>query len=175
MVTDSRIQKNIASSRRRGLTLVEVLVVVSILAIVGLLMVPMGSRAEATRLQMAARRLVADLEYAQIKSIGNAEDPCAVVFNAADGEYFIARRSTATLPINNPATQTPYVVRFGHGAAIGLDGVTIDGINLGGGDKLEFDSQGALSAGTNSTITLKCGAATLSVSIDADTGEPSIP
>jgi len=159
--------------RRPGFTLLEILIVVACIAIVALLVVPSGDNTQ-TRLEMAARLLVADLEFAQLESIGNGADPCLIVFNKVDNSYEIVRHSSPSVPITNPATSGPYITHFGRGREEFLNGVTIDDISVGGDDRLEFTAMGALDQGTDAVITLRCGAQSTRIRLDASTGEPAL-
>jgi prepilin-type N-terminal cleavage/methylation domain-containing protein len=158
-----------------GFTLIELMIVTVILVIIGLLALPYAGKNESTRLLMASRCLVADIEFAQMASIGDGEDPYVIVFSQAEGSYHLARQSDPNTPVTNPATQGPYVVRFGQAVARDLEGVSFDNLVFSVTNQLSFDSSGAPSGGGNASITLRCGSVSQQITIDGDTGEVSVP
>ena len=160
---------------RAGLTLVEVLIVVAIASIVGLLAVPAGGVDADTRVRSAARKLIADLEYAQMRSTGDGADPWVVVFDPDADGYHLARQSDPGTPVTDPTTRGAYEVWFGGASGGAYRGVSIDSVTAGAGDRLNFDAWGGLSDGSNAVINLSSGGLTMQVVVDADTGTPTIP
>lgn len=158
----------------RGFSLLELLIVVAVLAIIAQMVLPAAASSQTTRLRTAARLLVADLEYAQMQSIGKGEDPCLLVFDVVNHTYSVARQSNPNTPINDPGTSLPYVTRFGHGRAANLVDVTIDSLDVGGDDRLGFTAMGVPDQGSDPVITLRCGLATMRVRVNASTGEPLV-
>ncbi len=167
-------KSNRSHDRRRGVSVIELLIVTAILAIIGLLSLPDAGADAVTRLRMAARRLVADLEYAQLQSIGDGADPWVIVFDVDADAYHLARQSDPSTPVTNPATRMPYTVQLGQVASSVYNNVVIDAVTVGALDQLKFDAWGALSDGADAVITLSSGSATVQIQIDADTGEPSV-
>lgn len=159
----------------RGFTLIEILIVVVLLSIVALVVLPSGGENDDARLAAAGRILIADLEFAQLASIGNGVDPCVVVFDTTNERYHLARDSAPSTPMTSPASNDPYETTFGEGRAHWLAGVELDEVAVGGDDALGFTHLGSLDQTTAATITLRSGAETLVISVDADTGEPSTP
>lgn len=162
------------SIRRSGFSLMELLIVVVCLAIMALIVLPGANSNQVTTLRLAARLLVADLEYAQLESIGKGDDPYVVVFHLPVNEYFIARSSDPSTPVLDPGSHLTYITRFGEGRAANLTGAIIDSIEVGGDDLLGFTALGVLDQGSDAMITLRCGSSTLQVRVDADTGEPIV-
>lgn len=160
--------------KRKALTLVEMLIVITLIAIAASLAVPLLGDTAGTRLQSAARLLVADLAFAQIESITHADDPCCVAFDQASGSYTVARSSTPATPITNPGTNQPYVTQFGIGRASELSGVSIQGYSLDGDNVLAFGMFGETDQATSATITLEANGQSLTVQIDPVSGEASI-
>lgn len=74
------------SGAARAYTLVEVLVVVTILGIAGMLVIPSLSQADVLRIQGAVRTIVSDLTYAQADALAYQEQR-AVVFNDRENYY----------------------------------------------------------------------------------------
>ncbi len=164
---------------RRGFTLVEVLLVVVVLAIVAAVATARIGKTDSQKLIGAAQILAADLAFAQIESITKGEDPRVVVFNTPSTAgsvhgYHIAAAATPNTPITNPVGKGPYEVRFGFGRAAPLDGVTIAGQSVGGDARLGFGLYGQLDQTTNATITLACSGKSITLTIDAITGETTI-
>ena len=158
----------------RALTLVELLIVIVLIAIAATLAVPLTADTDATRLRAAARLLTADLAFALIESITHADDRCVVIFDQANGSYTIARSSAPGTPITEPITGQPYVTQFGSGRAAELAGVSIQGHSLDGDDRVDFGMFGQIDQTTAATITLQAGALSMTVRIDAASGEASI-
>lgn len=153
----------------------ELMVVVSIVAIVAALAVPRLGANDETRVRAAARLLVADLEYAQIESITHSGAPRVVVFDTSTSTYRIATAATPATPITNPVSKQPYTVTFGTGATTSFAGVTIQSISLGGGTQIAFGPYGQTTqSASTSTITLAGGARRITISVDAGTGEVSV-
>lgn len=152
----------------------ELLIVVVLVAITAALALPRMGDTRATRLREATRLLIADLAFAQVESIAHGDDPCVVTFDQANASYTIARSSAPGTPITEPATNTPYVTQFGAGRAAALAGVTIQSYSLGGDNQVAFGMFGQIDQTTAATITLQGGTMTMTVQIDAASGETSV-
>jgi prepilin-type N-terminal cleavage/methylation domain-containing protein len=164
-----------AARRYRAFSILEVLIAVAILGILAALAMPKAHANDAANLRLAARLLIADLEYAQLMSMGNGADPCLIIFEPDKHAYYLAWRSDPDTPILNSATGFPYEVRFGLGRAIGLTSVVFAVLDVGGDDALGFTAMGSLDQTTDARIVLRSGSRTLTIRIDAATGEPSSP
>lgn len=150
------------------------MVVVLVTAIASAVVVAkLGSTVE-MRLRSAATLLAADIEYAQVESIAHADDTRVIVFDTATATYSLAASSAPKTPINNPIGNVPYTVTFGKDRAVNLTGVTLQSISVGGDTQLGFGAYGQLDQTANATITLACGANTITVTVDAATGQASI-
>src|SRR5688572_11490694 len=88
--------RRVERRRGRGMTVIEILVVVSCLAVAAALVLPSLGNTGTTQLRGAAESLVADLEYAQQFSLAHGDDPCVIVFDAANESFGLAR-------VSNPA------------------------------------------------------------------------
>lgn len=162
------------SGVREALSLVEMLIVVVIIGIAAGIAVPMLGDTNDTRLQAAARLLMADLEFARIQSITHGDDPCLVVFDQGNNSYSIANASDPSTPIINLIGNEPYTTQFGTGRAAAMTGVTIQGYSLDGDDRLGFGIYGELDQTTSATITLQAGTSTLTITVDPVSGETSL-
>lgn len=174
---DALSMNNTSPTKRRqprGFSLIEMLTVVTCLAVISYLVVSSTSDSDLPRLRSAARLLVADIEYAQLQSMGNSVDPCVLVFDLGDSTYHVARVSDPATPIDDPGSGLAFVTAYGNGRASGLDGVTFSVVDVGGDTELSFDAFGAPDQVTDATITLACGDDEITVRVDGDTGAPSI-
>jgi len=155
-------------------TLVEMMIVVLIISIIGAMAVARLGNTSLTRLRAAANVLAADLSFAQVESIAHADSPRVVVFNPTTSTYHIATTADLDVPITNPITKTPYSVRFGHGTAATLEGVTLSPTGVGGDNKLAFGAYGQIDQATSATVTLLCNGSNITLTINAITGEVTI-
>jgi prepilin-type N-terminal cleavage/methylation domain-containing protein len=169
--------------QHRGFTLIEILCVVVILGIASAIIIPqMGSRDDLNS-AAAARVLMSDLMYAQNRAIA-MQKKHFVEF--AGQTYTVQSRNTDTsalFTVTQPITKDPYVVSFGQ-ANSPLANASLGTPNFTGGT-VAFDEMGSpytYNAGTNvltpmitpGTITVTCGAKTLTVSIEPYTGETTV-
>lgn len=75
--------------RERGVTLIEIAVVLAIVGIMALFMAPaIGEWIDSYRIRQAGRQMSADLQFAKMKAIGMGRS-CAVVFNQNGFAYVI--------------------------------------------------------------------------------------
>lgn len=153
------------------MTLVEVLTVVMIIAIAAALAVPMLRNTAPNRLNAAANMFAADVGFTQSESMAHGEDLRVIVFDNAGDTYHIAAASDTATPLTNPITRKPYVVDYDDAASKSLRGVTIDSYSLGGDDELGFNVYGALDQATDATVTFGCDGMSVTVTVDAETGE----
>jgi prepilin-type N-terminal cleavage/methylation domain-containing protein len=139
-----------AQSDRRGYTLIEVLIVVTILGVIGAAVVPSMLTAGAMGVQAAARIIVADLLYAQNEAIAQQAER-RVVFDLANNGYRLVDETGTALTvdwINGQANN--YVVDFNKDRR--FQGVTITAVDFNGGDTLSFDDLGTPSNGGSVNI-----------------------
>ena len=164
-----------STRRQRGFTLAELLIVISVLAIVSALLVPLAGNDGATGVRAAAELLAADIEDVQARSLAEPKNAsCLVPYEDGSG-WYIARMSDAATPIDGIDGQ-PLTRRFGSGVLSGSAKVTLTAPALSGGG-LGFDDQGAPVA-SNSALTFLLGTdqgdLTLGVEVSAATGRVSI-
>lgn len=170
---------------RSAFTLIEVTIVVLILAIVVGAVVPMmGSRSD-IRLAAAARKMTADLQYAQALAISTQVSQY-VRFGANQYELMARAASGNSLVASvHPTDKTNFTVVFDNASAMPeLTDVTLDAATFGGQTTLVFDSQGMPSSynattgvaaplGSRATLVLRSGALSMNVYVEAYTGEIS--
>lgn len=112
------------SPRRRAYTLIEVLVVVTVLGIAAAMIVPSMGSTGVLRIQSAARQLVADITYAQSDALAY-QSRRAVVFIPGENRYVICEVNGA---IVDPETDAI----FSHAHPNDKYDVTIDAEKMGG-------------------------------------------
>jgi prepilin-type N-terminal cleavage/methylation domain-containing protein len=187
----SRKPSIVSAARRRGFTFIEIIAVIAILGGLWVLVLPaMGTRDD-LRLGSAARVMIADLLYAQNRAI-STQTTQFVSFTAAgggsNGGYAIYDAQPFGTAITNQVTLKPYAVTFGSGGASQFNSITLSGVSLGGNvlnTVLAFNEMGQPMACTptgtpvaltaTGTITLQSGTQTLVISVEADTGNITLP
>lgn len=159
---------------RHALTLVEMLIVVTILAILAAIALPTVQSLGGTQLAAAGRLLSADVEFAQAESIAHPDDPRLIRFDVARATYWVAAKSNPLVPIRDPAGPSALLVQFGDARGAGLEGVGIQSIDLGGDAELRFDAWGRPDQAQPARVVLQSGATTLTVTVAASTGDVSV-
>lgn len=159
---------------RLGFSLVELMITVTILGIIGALAAPMLTPNDTTKLRAAASILAADLDACRAGSIAHGEDPHVIVFDTTNHAYHLAAASDTNTPIAHPSNGGGYTIDFGTGDTSQLNGVTIQSVSVGGDDQLGFGLYGQLDQPTDATITLAAGGATVTLTLDAPSGEVTI-
>ena len=163
---------------RNAFTLIEILSVVIIIGIASAIILPQISARDDLRCAAAARSLMADLLYAQNRSIA-LQQMHYVQFNKAAGTWQImAQNSNAPgAVITHPVNGTPYIVTVGTG---NLSKVSINSVSFDSQTTLAFDAMGvpysynavtgtaALNAGS---VVFKAGVNTISVTVAPFSGE----
>jgi type II secretory pathway pseudopilin PulG len=166
-----RLERICRLRRLRGLTLVEIMVTLTCMAIAMAIVMPALGDRSADRLRGAAQMLIADLEFAQSESMSHGDDPRVLVIESDKAGYHLAAKSAPGTAVTNPVGAVPYVTRFGLGRANALGGVRVGAYNLGGDDQLGFGVLGQLDQTAAATITLQCGNRSIVVTVDPTTGE----
>lgn len=158
----------------RGFTLVEMLVVVVILGIIANISLAMLGSVELTKLKSAAELMEADLSLARMQSLTHSDELRVIVIDQANNRYRLTTAADTSTPITNTVDKQPYVVTFGSGRALKLAGVSIAGYSFGGDDQLQFGQYGQLDQASDATITLSAGGKSLTITLDAATGESAL-
>lgn len=130
---------------RRGYTLIEVLMVVTVLGIVAAVVVPQMLQAGTLGVQAAARMIIADVLYAQNDAVAQQAGR-RVVFDVANNRYRVTDTDDQTLTTPWRGSSDEYVVAFGRDSRFA--GVRITEVDFAGGTTLAFDEMGG-EAGDN--------------------------
>jgi len=163
-----------ASKRRadRGFTLVEVLVVVTIIAIAAAVVVPSMSQTGSLGVQAGGRMIIADLLFAQNDAIAQQKSR-KVVFTTAQNKYHLAALDGTVLGVNwkaGEASSGNYIVDFNNDDR--FPGVKIENANFGDDGEIVFDALG--SPDTGGTVEVVFGAFRYRITVTAMTGRVTI-
>jgi prepilin-type N-terminal cleavage/methylation domain-containing protein len=132
------------SNRRRGYTLVEVLIVVTVLGIAGAVAAPAFSQTGVLRVQAALRSIVADISEAQSDALAMQQSR-AVVFDASSTSYTIVRVPGTTVDPSVDAIFTTHVGGSRYGDA------RFENVSFNDGTALIFDEMGSPVAAAGSS------------------------
>ena len=129
----------------RGYTLVEVLVVVTIMGILGAMVIPSLGQTSVLRTQAVVRVVVADITYAQSDALAYQEGR-AVIFEPDENRYTLAEVKGQVIDPETDALFDPkrpddrYVVDLDDDDRFA--GAHFENVNLNGGNVLIFDEIG---------------------------------
>jgi Tfp pilus assembly protein FimT len=145
---------------------VELIVVVVILAIAAAAVVPYAVGTSSMSCQAAARRLMADLEYAQNQAIVT-QSATKVTFDSSANSYTVANQSGTLI---HPITKKDYIVDFDTEDT--FKGITISSLAFGSEDEVSFSALGAPSQG--GSVDLAAGSHSYRVTVAPVTGRVSV-
>jgi prepilin-type N-terminal cleavage/methylation domain-containing protein len=141
------------SSLQRAFTIIEIIIVVLIMGIAAAMIVGISSGTDSTRVTMAGRRLLSDLEYARGQSLVQ-QRTIYVIFDSANQKYTVAYKQSPSVTadyVRDPSIGGNFVVQFGNGGTNGLAGTALTAAGLGSGNTvLAFNPLGQPLVGTNS-------------------------
>lgn len=170
-------------TRRGGYTLIEVLIVITVLGIAGLAMVPALGSTGVLRVQGAVRTLVADITFAQADALAY-QTGRAVSFNTDENTYTLVEVIGSTVDpetnalYDSSGPDQQYVVSFNDPR---WGNTTIANPSFNGGSDLIFDELGApvAAAGTNGlstggSVDIVSPDATFRVNVGAFTGRVTV-
>jgi Tfp pilus assembly protein FimT len=163
----------------RAFTIIEILIVVVLLAIAGMMVVPMMSSAASIQIESAANIVAADLEYAKSMAISRGQN-FSVVFDETTESYQIFKNQGGILvPIDHPVKKGfKYVVNFSSDSR--LNRVYIFDANFDGTNTVQFDYLGSPINGNNTplmnsgVISLQAAGITKTIRVEPVTGYISI-
>ena len=168
-----------SSSVPRGFTLIEILCVVVIIGIASAIIVPQISTRDDLRCAAAARALMADLLYAQNRSIA-LQKMHYVQFNTATGTYQVLDAVNPNNVITHPVNGTPYTVTIGNGplARVVINSAAFDTQSTIGFDAMgipySVDSTGARTAMNAGSVVFKAGVCQMTVTVKPYSGEITV-
>lgn len=121
------------------------MMVVSIIAMVAVIVLPMLTNNTRLRLQAAAAIVSSDIELAQVMTMAQPDEPIIVRFDNANARYWLAHLDSPDTPISHPQTGEPYLVEFGTGRARTVGSVILNArLSLSGNNDLRFAPHGGL-------------------------------
>jgi prepilin-type N-terminal cleavage/methylation domain-containing protein len=156
-----------AGGRGDAFTLIELMIVISIIALTAMLVVPHIASSASYEVQGAARALAGDLLYAQSEAIANQQSR-QVIFDAPNNSYRLTDASDVTLP----AAWLGGSYRVSFGAESEFNDVAIESPQFGGQSAVVFDEMGAPSSG--GSVELVAGPHRYRVTVTAFTGRVSV-
>ena len=152
----------------KAFTIIEILIVVALLAIAGMMIVPMTSSAASIQIDSAANMIAADLEYAKSMAISRGQN-FSVVFDAAAEAYQIKDQTGSV--ISHPVKKGfPYTVNFQNESR--LNKVKILSADFGGSETVTFDYLGSPDNG--GSVSLQAAGVTKTIRVEPVTGYISI-
>jgi len=152
------------SGDARGFTFIELLMVISIMAIAAIVVVPQIARSDTFEIQGAARALVSDLLYAQNEAIGR-QAARRVVFDPTNDAYRLTDGANTTLPAQwlGGSYQVALPETF---PSVAIDTVSFTN------NTVTFDELGSPSEG--GTIDLTTGSKRYRITVTAFTGRVTV-
>lgn len=169
---DSRTPADRAASSHRaarcGYTIVELLIVVSLMGILAALLLPKFEPSTYEQLHGAGIVIASDLSYARNLAVAN-DSRYTLTFEVATNEYVLQHSGTNTLlnvlpmrpyrSANDAADrQHTYLAELPHlGATVEIVGVHVGSGSLLNSASIEFNSLGGLTSAQPVTIWLACG------------------
>lgn len=160
----------------KGVTLIELVMVIVILGIVALIAMPKAVTSQAVRLEAACQKTASDLRYAQQMALAQ-QVRFGISFDPVNEAYFVYRVNTGTVA-RDPQTRNNFNISFS--ALNEFKGIDIASTNFS--NKIEFDSIGApydgngviLSSQGVITLQAQAGLYSRTVRIEAKTGKVSV-
>ncbi|MEQ8770001.1 MAG: prepilin-type N-terminal cleavage/methylation domain-containing protein [Phycisphaerales bacterium] len=131
-------------NHRRGYTLVELLIVITILGILGTMVIPSFGSTNVLRTQAAVRTVVADITFAQSDALSYQEQR-AVMFDEDANMYTLVEVNGSTLDADADALYDPHGIDQRY--RVDLDemdfgGAFMENVSFNGGSNLIFDEIG---------------------------------
>lgn len=161
--------------RSRGYTLIEILIVVTMLGIASALVMPSLKSTDALRIQSTVRAIVADINFAQSDALARQQGR-AIVFDTTTNTYSIVEVHGATL---SPQTDTIYSVDLKNTRK--FHSSKLDSAVFNGGNVLVFDElggpvtgPGSSTPGSGGVIKVSGSGSSFVINVEAYTGRVSV-
>lgn len=130
----------------RGVTLIEIMVTIAVMATITAVVLPLARPASGSRLTAATGMLRDDLEQARHRTVTDPGSPVSLALDGDGGGWRLVDANDATIAHSDGR---PWRIRFGEGVAAGLEGVTVRRFDEPGVLLLRFDAAGvAIADGT---------------------------
>jgi prepilin-type N-terminal cleavage/methylation domain-containing protein len=165
---------NCETGRRRGFTMIEIVIVMVIIALVAMMAIPMMTSASSMQIRSAADMISADLEYAKSMAISR-QKIYSVVFNKTNESYQI---EDANGVIDHPVKKGfKYVVNFSTDSRVSE--VDIADVDFDSTSEVKFDYLGSPYNGGRSplnsgVIRLQANERTAIINVEPVTGFISV-
>ncbi len=158
------------NTARRGFTLVELMMTITIIIVAGALVMPKLSDNKQLRLVAAASILTSDIELAQVMTISHPADAVVVRFDPANDQYWLAYADVPDTPIPRSDNGRPYLIVFGQDRARSAVGVSVSLTEVSN-NTLAFDAQGGVAdIPAQPVIRLSLGTRFIDLQIASTTG-----
>ena len=158
---------------RRGMSLIELLMVVAILGVLGGLLVPLGATdQDAMRAESTAHLVTSDLEHTQMLALSRPSQRIGLAIDMDGRGWKIVDADAPSVPlfdaVDTTATPRSLHVRLGEGRALMSEQTLV----APRGQVIVYDPLGGLETpgGPASQMTISSGDASRTISIEADTG-----
>ena len=163
------IDSSRSNTARRGFTLMELMMTITILIVAGALVMPKLSDDTQLRLVAATSILTSDIELAQVMTISYPGDPVVVQFDPENEHYWLAYADDIDTPIPRPNGR-PYLIVFGQDRARSAAGVSLRLTEVTD-NTLAFDAQGGVAdISARPVIRLSLGTRFIDLQIAPPTG-----
>ena len=164
------IDSSRSNTVRRGFTLMELMMTITIIIVAGALVMPKLSDDAQLRLMAAASILTSDIELAQVMTISRPADPVVVQFDPENERYWVAYADDIDTPIPRPGNGRPYLIVFGQDRARSAVGVSLSLTDVTD-NTLGFDPQGGVAdISAQPVIRLTLGTHLIDLQIASTTG-----
>ena len=164
-----------AHAARRAYTLVEVLIVVTLLGIASALVIPNVGSTDVLRVQSTVRAIVSDINFAQSDALARQQGR-AIVFDTVSNSYAVIEVHSSTL---NPSTDTIQTTDLKN--AIKFHNSKIESAAFDGTNVLVFDELGGnVTAPASSTpssggsVVISGSGSRFRISVEAYTGRVTV-
>jgi prepilin-type N-terminal cleavage/methylation domain-containing protein len=153
---------------RRGFTFIELMMVITLLAMLSIFAVPMNRDGSSLRVKAAATLLRSDLERAQIMAIAHPDQRIGLQLDASG--WSLVDADAAGPPLRDEFTGYPITLTLGSGR-----GQFAQGVQLESSELVIFNPLGGLwQPGPTKRLLLRCNDDTAVVRISPSTGWISI-